>query len=610
MAVIILTLISVLFMLSFVGYDSLTIVNFQWYQENKSKYHSSNSSYDHIISSYLSILKNMVHSDYYNKMESPLDKSETIIKQECKIASEDDLNHLTRDEYISRFFAYPTIPSNHCSQTNAEQLYNYPSFDPIELSLDPKYNEHLKFIQKLKYLVVSYHGGTDIDTISYLHDILEIPKENVANICSGTYCTIHSKTGFIPAMFKHYYDYLNINQSKIYDEIINADDILGGCCWHKAYSYWHKTEHINRIHSRINSLIDYPKLNDTAIVDVIICDFPSSQCAFLLPFAKVFIIRFMHRFNHHTWAQGQEKWGRIIHSMSRHCGDKNIILTTSNAYDWFYTLTATNVNPSNLYLWPNFARHYVDDHGHEIDESGHGYGFKFIFHAMLRPNCNESFDINKVSKMLENDYDIELIKDKEVYGAMLYNSTALKYDIGGIIAIPHSVHGAKWIEFYSIGVQLFIPSYDLWLKMNRKCQVVGHRQAGNNPHLGHIHTFMSHMEYMKYGPCGGHDPFGEKYQDLWLLFSDYYMNKYLFKYVIHFDDEKDLINKMMEYYKLTSEEKLARKQRQIEEFSMLSQRFKPHLVNAIYTAYEHADSECNLRINDLVKCIIEIPYEW
>ena len=47
------------------------------------------------------------------------------------------------------------------------------------------------------------------------------------------------------------------------------------------------------------------------IIDVLVCVFPSSQCAFLLPFAKVIIIRFMHRFNHHVWVQGQRNGERL-----------------------------------------------------------------------------------------------------------------------------------------------------------------------------------------------------------------------------------------------------------------------------------------------------------
>lgn len=66
--------------------------------------------------------------------------------------------------------------------------------------------------------------------------------------------------------------------------------------------------------------------------------------------------------------------------------------------------------------------------------------------------------------------------------------------IYGLVFIPYSVHSATFVEFYSTGKPIFIPSYKLWIKLNGNtekisnftlepmvvgCRVIEHRTANN-----------------------------------------------------------------------------------------------------------------------------------
>ena len=279
--------------------------------------------------------------------------------------------------------------------------------------------------------------------------------------------------------------------------------------------------------------------------------------------------------------------------MSHYCYNKNIILTTSNAYDWFYTNHLLNVKPDSLYLWPNFARHFVDDFGiHNIDDKPLLLNNNiFILHsASLSVLTDCHVLLNETRLMMEltlnKSKNIQFTSNRTIFNNLLYNLTSLHIDIGGIIAIPHSVHGAKWIEYYSIGIQLFIPSIKFWLELNKKCEIIAHRQSGNKPHKGFgAEYFLWFGEYIRYSSCGRYNPIEAQYQDKWIPFSDYFMDKYYFKYIIYFDSENDLIDKIDEYNKLSMDEKWNRKQKQINDFTLLAESFTPHLIHKIYSGY-------------------------
>ena len=95
-------------------------------------------------------------------------------------------------------------------------------------------------------------------------------------------------------------------------------------------------------------------------------------------------------------------------------------------------------------------------------------------------------------------------------------------------------------------MQLFSPTLRLWNELGLYCRLITDRQFGNQPvQIGAISKWM--YEWVKYPPCCGADPYTYENQDVWLPFSDYY-NERLFKYLIYYDNQTDLWNKIVEHY--------------------------------------------------------------
>eukprot|EP01084_Bolivina_argentea_P030678 56804_1 len=543
--------------------------------------------YEYIVTTYKWTLNNLVNSNN-SKQHTHTQNISNMVDIECRPQPK---------ELKCKF-------NNTCTKSFAEKLYEYPHFSQ-QLIKNNNFKLHSQTIQNLKYLIVSHHGGTHIATLSYLTNILNIPSKNIAHICSGTYCSYMNKFG-------HYYNYFNKTFSAQYNVLLRKK-VLKRCCWRKSLGYWNHMERIDALQSQMYDITK--NISEEYKIDVLICTFPSTQCAWLLPFAKVIIIRFMHRFNHQVWLQGIVKWGRLIHSMSNYC--PNIILTASNAYDWYYNSHFLNIQTDSFLLWPNFARHFVDDYmpniNHNINTSINYNNISNFIFQMFQPaisKCAQLLNLSNLKYTLKHKYNINIFSNEKIVKKYTYDKILLHNNIGGIIAIPHSVHGAKWIEYYSVGMQLFLPSLEFWIEMNNKCNVIGHRQAGNKPHIvkRKNQPTKAFNNYIEYSPCCGISPLYEEYQNVWLQFSDYYMNKFFFKFVIHFDSYNDLIDKIIQYNNLSLMEKLKRKQIQINEFTLLSKRFAPHLINALYNSYQKSEMQCNLKLNQLTKCLIRNPY--
>eukprot|EP01084_Bolivina_argentea_P183104 316022_1 len=580
---------------------NLSAVNMNILQQNHSHY------YFNIINKYKQTVMNITNDligVYIYKYP------QNMVQNEC---NKHKINNKS-NEYPLRTFNMAECKLNmstYCTYSNALRLYKYPNYSDDKLHSDNEYKTQLNTIQSLTYLVISHHGGTDIDTISYLSNILQIPPTNMLNICSGVYCDVIETQNTV---YKNYFSSEKTGLSGW--NILLLEPLLQNCCWSKSYAYFSNISNINRIHSSII------KQNVTKI-DIIVCSFPSSQCAFLLPFANIFIIRFHHRFDHHlthVWEnsiQNAVKWGQILHSMSHYCN--NFILTASNSYDWFYAKHLLNIKTDSFYLWPNTARHFIDEFGENITKINANYSNIYIFSYnsfILRGTCLHILNVSNIMSELHKLHNVTLLTDDTMYKSYIYNKRKLHTELSGIVVLPYSVHEAKLIEYYSVGVQIFLPTLQLWTKLNNNCAYIKHLNAANLPNRNHDiykHGFPKEWyNYFKHSPCCGTDPWSSDNRKYWLQFSEYYMNKDYFKYVIYFDNATDLIRQIIYYNDIELNDKLIRKGKQINDFTLLSKRVKPHLVNAIYNAYQQVliaksrnSTLCNVYVDQLTKCLIQ-----
>ena len=95
---------------------------------------------------------------------------------------------------------------------------------------------------------------------------------------------------------------------------------------------------------------------------------------------------------------------------------------------------------------------------------------------------------------------------------------------------------------------LFFPSLKLWQELNTASHVASDRQFKNRAELTldkaiqpELYGFIAHL------PCCKTNPYTNKYQDVWLSFSDYYDDK-LLECIIYYENETDLKDKILSHY--------------------------------------------------------------
>ena len=161
------------------------------------------------------------------------------------------------------------------------------------------------FIGKLKYLVISGHGGVLIDTLSYLVNAINIPRDNIGYVCVWAYCGRMRK-------------YINLYQNNGLRQFFKIlEDMVDPRKMNKEFVFSNNIEKYQNILKE--KVFDKLGNNDNKM-DVIMCLFPSFNCVLLFPFAKVMIIKFSHRFDHHiNWDIVRIKWAKILHYSSIKC---------------------------------------------------------------------------------------------------------------------------------------------------------------------------------------------------------------------------------------------------------------------------------------------------
>eukprot|EP01083_Nonionella_stella_P307988 1084882_1 len=481
---------------------------------------------------------------------------------------------------------------SHCNMHYANEIVSKPHH----------YNQTIsKTIQRFTYLVDNRHGGrVQMDVTSFLHYKLNIPSSNILSFCHGSYCEHMDKLAD---------KYWNINDStkisQLQHKLAKKNPGFGHrqCCWTASTRILRRlnlTRSSLRFTEALNASL--PSLHGT--FDVIICGFPGIQCLGYLGVAKVLIIRFAHRYDHHVWNNfgAREKWTKILNMIAEQCSNNNynILIFVSNIYDWFYVKHSINIDAKRLYLWPNFAQHFVTEFGVKEDTQTRNRSDSLYIYQDTKTNrdcVNTVFDINIVQETLARS-SIHLEINQSRSKRYLFDKLKLHSMVNGIIVMPYAVHSAKWSEFYSVGIQLFFPSLSLWIRLNNRCSVICDRQYGNAP--TRRMKWNTHLDY-QYSPCCGTNPYTNEYMDMWLSFSDYYW----FKHVIYYDNATDLIDKIKRHH----HDNKSTKKKQMDEWDALANHFKDKIAYQIWKAYQASlehETNCIPDIIESAQYIINI----
>lgn len=260
-----------------------------------------------------------------------------------------------------------------------------------------------------------------------------------------------------------------------------------------------------------------------------------------------------------------------------------------------------NVDAASFYLWPNFGRNFVEQFpmtkGNNTGTRPREYVFFGFWEVKRATDC--SFSWKTIENHFLSDSSIELHSDlKRVYK---YDAQRFHSDVGGLIIMPHAPHTAKWMEFYSTGLTLFIPSHTFLEQLHEECNVVAHAPM----HGGHCRALGADLfaQNTPFSPCCGTDPSSPKDQKHWLRLSDFYQLN-MMNHVIYFESEQNLIAEMERVHRMSSEQRRNMKKAQITEFTQMAHRFEPQFVSAIYKAHQKSGTDCNAKGNDLLQCLV------
>ena len=468
-------------------------------------------------------------------------------------------------------------------------------------------HQNMEYMHNLKYLIIGSHGGVQIDIISYLYYKLKIPIKNIYNHCYGMYCYLMNNE----------YPFRNQKRDKILRSIVKD---IKWCCRNQSDQFLTNITYIQSWQQRFEQglKLSFPEIVNTKF-DVIICSFPGVQCIKYLPFAKLIIFRFAHRYDHHLCSANNNrfKWIKILNIIAQNCLHNNVIFTVTNIYDYFYLKHTIHFEDENIpYLWPNFAQHFINELGINHTVEAHKN------QVFIYPESQGKFDdlcvvdilnISRIKISLQKHNGISLLTLKNEYKKYMYNQLKINRMVTGIVIIPYAVHTAKWIEFYSIGVQLFFPTLRLWMELNNKCEVIHDRQYCNKPTWPLNETLTKEFMnlYVKYSECCGTQPYtnNNHNQMVWLSFADWYNDK-IFKYVIFYGDEHDLRQKLIKYNEELmndgNNKVMDKRMKQINEWENMSDLFKDKISNMIWNSHrKFPDNNCIPKAIDLTNIIIQ-----
>eukprot|EP01084_Bolivina_argentea_P102179 183100_1 len=459
---------------------------------------------------------------------------------------------------------------------------------------NPKlFKQQLHFIRSLKYLIISIHGGVLSDTLSYLSDQIQIPQDNIVlgSVPPYAYCD----------MLKHSYfhDKYNKNISNIVKYLYKSgSDIPDASIKNYFYNY-HSNNNTN------NNLYKF---------DVIICPLPALLCQHLWPYAKVFIFRFMHRFDHGYCSESDithlhpkdmliyshKQNYAFIKQLSIAAKCKHIIMSSCNMFDYVYTKQIIDIQyPNDILFWPHVALNFPQmyDINYNISDSINVFKFIYFVKGTCEPLITKDFEQLNSNLFNDSNGKIQLIQSTQTnMFDDLFNG-----DANGVIFFPYSSYTVKWLEFYRIGIPLFIPSVSLWIKLHQKCGLITDNYACNEVFI----STRAEDRYKKYqnitnnqnGFCMEKylNPFDLINYPYFLKYTDFYSEEYM-PGIYTFDNIEDLKEILKEYASISREEKLTQKYMQINQVNRLSELFEPHLVNELFDSYHSFDDKCHNKL--------------
>jgi hypothetical protein len=213
----------------------------------------------------------------------------------------------------------------------------------------------------------------------------------------------------------------------------------------------------------------------TSIYPTIICEFPGNQCLNFQYSANKLLIRFSHRWYHHTlWHEGAQIFQqRLIKNSSR------IRIAANNPFDKEFTKHYLSIDPHCIPSMYGDLMHlqYKPKHEHDVmllPHHGGGNDSEYIPYFM-EEFASHRFKLQYASSKLSRRFEYaDLIRWKQAF------------------VLPYALHTSSINEAYVLGIPLVIPSIAYAYQLHRSlrkstncgvytCGLFTHAHIGNGP---------------------------------------------------------------------------------------------------------------------------------
>ena len=270
----------------------------------------------------------------------------------------------------------------------------------------------------------------------------------------------------------------------------------------------------------IKSNFEYYKNNEMiASTDVFYCSYPAAYCELWMPFNKSILYLPVHRYN--LGRCTKEEWDRLDEHLYMFASMDNPkhIIGAASVYDQQYLHHYTGLDPLPLYSYTSFYTGINKEFKPTRDE--------ILFISRMNGN--------KAGKLVAN---IKKFKIVDTYSLYHHYELSDLIQHRAIVYFPYSVMSFKLVEFYGLGIPLFMPSPRFFREVN----------SFGGDRATHTHGCGSNDidKLMKPHPSSTHpyspNTVGGEAEYYWLQFSDFYV----FPHITYFDDMEELERKLEE----------------------------------------------------------------
>jgi hypothetical protein len=247
------------------------------------------------------------------------------------------------------------------------------------------------------------------------------------------------------------------NKSPYKEYFENNNGIHGNVKFPSKYNhnlFMHNSPNKNLYEDDIKKMFQFYKADDSlSSSDAIICSHPFSMCEAFMPYNRTIIWIASHRYS--LGRCSVDSWKRlnehVIESMKDNKNRPRNFIAAMSKYDVEYINYFTGLTPILIEPTGSYAL--------EIGKRDKSLKAEILLGSTTHLSTMHINSLMKSAKL--NNYTVA--HPHRLYGK--YKLEQVK-DHSAVIIIPQTVHGQTFVEFYALGIPIFIPSIEFLISLS------------------------------------------------------------------------------------------------------------------------------------------------